>query len=186
MSEDGIRRMRFNPDPNDPDASRKWAASVVDAMEEIYQGPVPALPGGADRHDLVEEVLQSVRSDWEVGAGGGDPAYFSWGARHRLNRQLRMSLIGKRLPEDVAGAVVHLMMTWHRRLVISDTGILVEGDIVVPHPSPKDYYFTEKSEELWRTVHVIQGRADEFDRALATDAAARSLMRTSNRTPGQE
>lgn len=166
MSEDGIRKMRFTGDPSDPEATKKWASEVVDTMEEIYKGPVPALPGGAERQDLVEEVLRSAPADWEIGTEECDPAYFYWETRHRLNRHLCMWVNGQRLPENAAGAVVHLMLTWHRRLVISDTGILVQGDIVVPHPTPQDYYATEKRAELWRTVHVIRGRADEFDRSL--------------------
>src|ERR1022692_148780 len=106
MSQDGIRRMRFNPDPSDPDASSKWAASVVDTMEEIYKGPVPPLPGGADRGGLVDQVLCSISEDWEIGTDECDPAYFYWEARHRLNPQLCMWINGKRLPEDAAGAVV--------------------------------------------------------------------------------
>lgn len=167
MSEDGIRKLRFLGDAGDPEATRAWASDVVDTMEEIYKGPVPALPRGAQRHDLVEEVLHSDAADWEIGPGSGDPNYFSWVARHRLNSQLRISIIGKRLPDNPAGVIMHLMIAWHRRLVITDSGILVDDKIVLPHPNPKDYYSTNQREQLWRTIHVIRELENEYDLAAS-------------------
>ena len=62
---------------------------------------------------------------------------------------------------------MHLMIAWHRRLVITDSGILVDDKIVLPHPNPKDYYSTNQREQLWRTIHVIRELENEYDLAAS-------------------
>jgi len=166
MSEDGVRRMYFLGDPKDPEATEKWAAEVIATLEKIQSGDLPWLPGNATREGLMEEILRSLPTDWEVSTYIGEPDYFSWGASHKCKPDLWISLISHREPEG--DSEVYLTVAWHHRLVHQEAGILKDNDIVLPDGRTSSFSYTDEHEDLWRLIHRVRGLEDEFDHALAT------------------
>jgi hypothetical protein len=165
MSEDGIRRMHFRGDPNDPKAKDKWARVVIDTLEEIQKGPLPWLPGNASREGLAEEFVRSDASDWMVDESICTQERIDLKACHRLNPDFRFHMWANRQDEE-DGTAAHFMLFWYSRLVHTDGGVLGEDDIVLPRPEPSAFSFTDKRKGLWRVVHAVRGLVDEYDRAL--------------------
>jgi hypothetical protein len=166
MAADGIRRMYFTGDPNDPEAREKWAEEVIDTLEKIQQGPLPWLPGGATREGLMEEILRSLPTDWEISTYVGEPEYFSWAANLKRKPDLCISLIAHR--EHQGDSEVGLSVTFHHRLVHSEVGLLKGNDIVLPSGRTSSFSYTDQHEELWRVIHRVRGLEDEFDHALVS------------------
>lgn len=81
-----------------------------------------------------------------------------------MNPHLKIEISSSHQAEGVPE--VTLMIRWHRRLVHTDKALFGDGEIVLPHPEPTAFSFTTHHEELWRLVHAIRGREDEYDRAL--------------------
>jgi hypothetical protein len=154
MSEDGIRRMYFTGDPNDPEATEKWAEEVIDTLEKIQQGPLPWLPGGATREGLADQLIRSEASDWEVVENSRTQERISLEARHRLNPDFWFSMLANPQAGEEE-TVAHFKLIWYRRLVHSDRGVLGEDGIVLPHPEPSRFSFTDKRKDLWRLVHDV-------------------------------
>jgi hypothetical protein len=165
MSEDGIRRMQFQGDPNDPEAKEKWAREVIDTLEEIQNGPLPWLPGNATREGLAEEFVRSDASDWMVVENIGTQERIYVEARHRLNPDFWFDMSANRQADEDETAA-RFKLIWYRRLVHSDRGILGENEIVLPRPERSAFSFTDKRNGLWRVVHAVRGLVDEYDRAL--------------------
>jgi hypothetical protein len=165
MSEDGIRRMQFQDDPNDPEANDKWAREVIDTLEEIQKGPLPWLPGNASREGLAVEFVRSDASDWMDVENICTQERIDLRACHRLNSDFRFHMSANRQDEE-DGPAAHFMLFWYRRLVHTDGGILGENDIVLPRPEPSAFSFTDQRKELWRVVHAVRRLVGEYDRAL--------------------
>lgn len=166
MAEDGIRRMHFTGDPNDPNAKDKWAADVIQTLEEIQQGPLPWLPGDETREGLMEEILRSSPRDWEISTYVGEPEYFSWGANLKRKPDLIISLIAHREPEG--NSEVGLTVAFHHRIVHQQSGILKEGDVVLPGGRACTVSYTDQHEDLWRLIHRVRGLGSEFEHALVS------------------
>jgi len=114
----------------------------------------------------MEEILRSSPVDWVIDSYIGEPEYFSWGASHKCKPDLIISLIAHR--ETEGDSEVGLTVAFHHRIVHQQSGILKEGDVVVPGGRPCSISYTDEHEELWRLIHRVRGLEDEFDHALAT------------------
>ena len=130
--------------------------------------PLPWLPENATREGLMEEILRSSPTDWDISTYVGEPEYFSWDARHKRKPDLCISLISHREPEG--SSEVHLSVAWHHRLVHQDSGILKDNDIVLPGGRRSSFSYTDKHAELWRVINRVRGLEDEFDHALVRQA----------------
>lgn len=63
MSDDGVRRFYFRPDPDDPHAFSNWAKSFIESLGEIERGPLPGyMAGSPGRISCMKCSVQILRT----------------------------------------------------------------------------------------------------------------------------